>query len=143
MTLKEAIAAKGLTQRKLEALSGVSLRQISKICTGEVEIGNITARNYIKLCDALSLEPHVLLGGTIYAVYAHRPGEDAEPDDLSQALLTYERPDMAEDAARTLFDDVDVDEAMVVTFLDGTAQPRPLRLRRLGDDLEVVRLPRA
>ena len=142
MTLKDAIAARGLTQRKLAALSGISLKQIADFCTGRSSIGNMAARNYILLCDVLELDPHALLGESIYAVYAHRPGWDPDPGDLSAALLTFDDPNSAEDAARSLFDDPAVDEAMVVTFTDGTAQPRPLRIHRSGPDLVSVRLPK-
>lgn len=143
MTLKDAISARGLTQRKLAALSGISLKQIADFCTGRSSIGNMAARNYILLCDVLELDPHALLGESIYAVYAHRPGWDPDPDNLSAALLTFDDPNSAEEAARSLFDDPAVDEAMVVTFTGGTAQPRPLRIHRSGPDLVSVRLPKA
>lgn len=102
----------------------------------------MAARNYILLCDVLELDPHALLGESVYAVYAHRPGWDPDPDDLSAALLTFDNPNSAEDAARSLFDDPAIDKALIVAFTNGTAQPRPLCIRRSGSDLVSVRLPK-
>lgn len=55
--------AKGLTQAKLAAQSGVNVRQIRRIEIGEAKIGNITLNNAIALADALDVDVTDLLGG--------------------------------------------------------------------------------
>lgn len=61
MTLKEARTAEGLTQKRLAELAGVNMSLIGKLEAGTYSIGNISARSYIGLCDALGLDPHDLL----------------------------------------------------------------------------------
>lgn len=61
MTLKEARAERGFTQKELAEVSGLHHVHIAKIENGTTNIGNITARNFVNLCDALNVDPHDLL----------------------------------------------------------------------------------
>lgn len=54
--------AKGLTQAKLSALSGVNVRQIRRIEIGEAKIGNITLDNALALAAALGVDVTALRG---------------------------------------------------------------------------------
>lgn len=54
--------AKGLTQAKLAALSGVNVRQIRRIEIGEAKIGNITLDNALALASALGVDVSELRG---------------------------------------------------------------------------------
>lgn len=54
--------AKGLTQAKLAALSGVNARQIRRIELGEAKIGNITLDNALALASALGVDVSELRG---------------------------------------------------------------------------------
>jgi len=51
----------GLTQQKLATASGINIRQIQKIESGEVQIGNITLKNAKALADALHVSIDSLL----------------------------------------------------------------------------------
>lgn len=61
MTLKEARRERGYTLKELSQLSGVHSVQIAKVEGGATHIGNMTARNFMNLCDALHVDPHDLL----------------------------------------------------------------------------------
>ena len=61
MTLKEARNAAGYTQQQLADLSGVAKKRIEKIEGGIIKIENVSARNFIALCDACDVAPHDLL----------------------------------------------------------------------------------
>lgn len=61
MTLKEARAERGYTQKQLSEISGLHHIHIAKLENGTTHIGNITARNFMNLCDALMVDPHDLL----------------------------------------------------------------------------------
>lgn len=61
MTIKTARQSAGLTQQQLADLTGINVRQIRKIESGEIKISNLTAANYIALCQALALDPMRLL----------------------------------------------------------------------------------
>lgn len=52
---------RGMTQTKLAEESGVNIRQIQKIEAGEIEPGNVSARNIIALSEALGINPKNLL----------------------------------------------------------------------------------
>lgn len=54
--------AKGMTQAKLSALSGVNVRQIRRIEIGEAKIGNITLDNALALAAALGVDVAELRG---------------------------------------------------------------------------------
>lgn len=51
----------GLTQAQLARKSGVHLRLIQKIESGESKPENITAKTLLGLSDALSVDPHDLI----------------------------------------------------------------------------------
>jgi len=51
----------GLTQKALADASGINIRQIQKIESGEVQIGNITLKNAKALADALHVSIDSLL----------------------------------------------------------------------------------
>ncbi len=61
MTLKEARQAAGMTQKELGEASGVHPVNIARIETGKIDVGNLTARNFLSLCDVLGIEPSDLL----------------------------------------------------------------------------------
>lgn len=51
----------GFTQKRLADVAGVNIRLIQKIEGGEVESGNLTARNLLAIADALNVDPHDLI----------------------------------------------------------------------------------
>lgn len=62
MTLKEARKLRGMSQVNLSSVSGVSVSQIQKIESGNIDIGNITSRNFLSLTRALEIDPYELVG---------------------------------------------------------------------------------
>lgn len=63
--LKELLKLSGISQSELSRLTGINIRQIQKICSGDYKIENITAKNYILICDALKIDPHILLENSL------------------------------------------------------------------------------
>lgn len=61
MTLTEAREKKGLSQRQLAEKANIHYMQINKIETGKIKIGNISAKNFIALSEALEVSPKELL----------------------------------------------------------------------------------
>ena len=61
MKLKILRESLKITQKKLSEISGVNLRQIQKIESGEIKIENISAKNFMALAEALNVEPKELL----------------------------------------------------------------------------------
>lgn len=61
MTLTEAREKKGLSQRQLAEKANMHYMQINKIETGKIKIGNISAKNFIALSEALETDPKELL----------------------------------------------------------------------------------
>jgi len=61
MTLKEARKAAGMTQKELGEASGVHPVNIARIEGGTLDIGNVTARNFLNICEALEIDPYDLL----------------------------------------------------------------------------------
>lgn len=61
MTVKEAIQAAGISQSELSRRSGINLRQIQKIVSGEYKAGNVTAKNLICIADILGVDPRELI----------------------------------------------------------------------------------
>ena len=61
MTLTEAREKKGLSQRQLAEKANMHYMQINKIETGKIKIGNISARNFIALSEALEVDLKELL----------------------------------------------------------------------------------
>lgn len=61
MTIKEARSNARMTQQQLADQSGVNVRQIQRVESGESLAGNLTAKNLIAIADALSVDPHNLI----------------------------------------------------------------------------------
>lgn len=86
MTLKEILKEKGMTQTQLSALSGVNLRQISRLANGEAKPENITTKNLLAIAKALHVAPESLMQSglpsscdIIVSVYqAYKPGNLAK-----------------------------------------------------------------
>lgn len=57
MTIKLARQSAGLTQKQLADQTGINIRQIQKVEAGDIKLSNLTAANYIRLCQVLSLDP--------------------------------------------------------------------------------------
>ena len=53
--------ARKLTQSGLAAITGINIRQIQKVESGESAPGNLTAKNLLALADALGVDPHELI----------------------------------------------------------------------------------
>lgn len=51
----------GMTQAELARKSGVYIRQIQKVESGEIETGNMAAKNLLALADALGIDAKDLL----------------------------------------------------------------------------------
>lgn len=51
----------GMTQAELSKKSGVYIRQIQKVESGEIETGNMAAKNLLALADALGVDARDLL----------------------------------------------------------------------------------
>lgn len=60
-TLRKFRHAQGLTLKQLSELSGVPMRAIQKYEGGEYEIGNMTLRYALRLCDTLEIDLHLLI----------------------------------------------------------------------------------
>lgn len=61
MTVKEAIQAAGISQSELSRRSGINLRQVQKIVSGEYKVGNVTAKNLLRIADILEVDPRELI----------------------------------------------------------------------------------
>ena len=61
MTIKDARKAARMTQQQLADESGVNIRQIQRLESGESLAGNLTAKNLISIADALGVDPHRLI----------------------------------------------------------------------------------
>lgn len=61
MTIKEARKVARMTQQQLAEKSGVNVRQIQRVESGESLAGNLTAKNLIAIADALGVDPHSLI----------------------------------------------------------------------------------
>lgn len=59
--LKSLRQAAGLTQSALASRSGINLRQIQKIESGEIKLENITLRSAARLAEALGVTMEELL----------------------------------------------------------------------------------
>ena len=83
MTLKEILREKGMTQTQLSALSGVNLRQISRLANGEAKPENLTTKNMLAIAKALHVSPEILMQSAlpsscdiIISVYqTYKPGD--------------------------------------------------------------------
>lgn len=61
MGIKELRKAAGLTQRALAEAAGIHISQVNKLESGEIKAGNMTARAFIRLANALDIDPKTLL----------------------------------------------------------------------------------
>ena len=59
--VRERRLALGLTQAQLARAAGINPRQIQKIESGEIRLGNITLANAARLAEALGLTIEALL----------------------------------------------------------------------------------
>lgn len=59
--LEWARLAAGLHQKELAEKSGVFVRQIQRVELGEAEAGNLTAKNFLALAEALGVDPRELI----------------------------------------------------------------------------------
>lgn len=50
-----------MTQQKLADASGINIRTIQKIESGEIDINNMSAKNFMALAEALNVDPNLLL----------------------------------------------------------------------------------
>lgn len=53
--------ARKLTQSDLSAATGINIRQIQRVESGESAPGNLTAKNLLVLADALGVDPHEII----------------------------------------------------------------------------------
>lgn len=61
MTVKEARTLRGLTQSELANITGMSLRQMQKIETGESRLDRMTSGNFLAMAKALNIDPFELI----------------------------------------------------------------------------------
>lgn len=54
--------AAGITQNQLADTACVNISLIQKVEGGEAAVGNLTAKNFLAIADALDIDPHILLG---------------------------------------------------------------------------------
>lgn len=59
--LELARVSAGLEKTQLSELSGVNMRQIQRVESGDSEAGNLTAKNLLAIADALGVDPHNLI----------------------------------------------------------------------------------
>ena len=60
-TVKELRTKAGITQQQLADATGINIRQIRKIESGEIKMENITAKNFLALAEVLETDPRSLL----------------------------------------------------------------------------------
>lgn len=53
--IKQLRQQQNLTQKQLSEMTGINIRQIQKIESGEIKIGNVTLANAVKLSTALHI----------------------------------------------------------------------------------------
>ena len=95
MTLKEILREKKMTQTQLSALSGVYLRQISRLANGEAKPENLTTKNMLAIAKVLHVAPESLVQSAlpsscdiIVSVHqAYKPGDLSKYG--SQRMKTY------------------------------------------------------
>lgn len=61
MTVRDALIAAGISQTELARRSGINLRQVQKIVSGEYKAGNVTAKNLLRIADILGVDPRELI----------------------------------------------------------------------------------
>lgn len=60
-SLLDWIKRRGISQRRLAGWVGISPQRISEIVSGTISLGNVTARNFLSIADALKVDPHLLI----------------------------------------------------------------------------------
>lgn len=88
MTLKDALAEVGMKQTELANLSGVNVRQISRLASGSSKLENITVKNALAIALALSMTVEELVM------------DDAEPP--TKVSFSPEADDLSSDERRFL-----------------------------------------
>lgn len=68
----------GMTLAQLSEKSGVNVRQIQRVESGQSKAGNLTAKNFLALADALAIEPHELIKP--YRVFCDACGYEFESE---------------------------------------------------------------
>lgn len=58
--LKEILIEKKVSQSELSRRTGINLRQVQKMVSGEYKMANITGKNLLAIADALDVDPHKL-----------------------------------------------------------------------------------
>lgn len=61
LDVKQFRKNKGLSVQNLSDITGITIQQLYKIERGEINLANVTAKNYLKICKALDIEPFDLL----------------------------------------------------------------------------------
>lgn len=61
MILKDRRLELGLSQRALADAAGLNLRQLQKMESGEISMGNVTLKNALALADALGVDVRKLV----------------------------------------------------------------------------------
>lgn len=61
MILKDRRLELGLSQRALADAAGLNLRQLQKMESGEIAMGNVTLKNALALADALGVDVRSLI----------------------------------------------------------------------------------
>lgn len=87
MTIKSARKSAGLTQKQLADTIGINIRQVQKIESGEIKLGNLTAYNYIHLCLILGLDPNMIGGNAMKKLTM----KDIFSSDAYEAMTAEER----------------------------------------------------
>ena len=59
--LKEILIEKKVSQSELSRRTGINLRQVQKMVSGEYKMANITGKNLLAIADVLDVDPHKLL----------------------------------------------------------------------------------
>lgn len=61
MNLKACRLEQGLSQKALAEAAGVNIRQLQKMESGEIALGNVTLKNALALADALGVDVRDLI----------------------------------------------------------------------------------
>lgn len=61
MILKDRRLELGLSQKALADAAGLNLRQLQKMESGEISLGNVTLKNALALADALGVDVRSLI----------------------------------------------------------------------------------
>lgn len=59
--IKRLLKARGISQSELARRTGVNLRQVQKLVSGEILFENMTVKNALKIADALEIDLHEVI----------------------------------------------------------------------------------